>query len=362
MLKDTQHALRHLRKSFAFTFAAALILTLAIGANIAVFGLLSTLVLHPLPVPGSGQIYSIQEKQKGRIAVSYPNYIDFRDHLPGFSGVSMFRIARIGLDAGQKVEPIWGYEASGNYFDVLGVKPVIGRFFHANDERGINASAFIVLSYRCWQTWFGGDTTIPGRVVRLNKQPYTVLGVAPKGFFGTERFIWPEVWVPIQNEPQIEGYNWIESRNTSNGWVFGRLRPGTSEARANAELDAVAAQLAREYPEVNKNFTLHLAKPGFLGDELGGPVRGFLFGLMFMAALVLVAACTNLGSLYAARSLGRSREFGLVSHHAVATGGYFGNGSRDAAIRNGKSENHRYWRRVGRSLGRHQDRRDGRPG
>jgi predicted permease len=311
LLKDTQHALRHLRKSPAFTCAAALILTIAIGANIAVFGLVSTLVLHPLPVPDSAQIYTIQEKQKGRIAISYPNYIDFRDHLSSFSGVSMFRIARIGLDTGKKVEPIWGYEASGNYFDVLGVKPAIGRFFHASDEHGINGSPFVVLSYRCWQTWFQGDSTIPGRVVRLNKQPYTVLGVAPKGFFGTERFIWPEVWVPIQNEPQIEGYNWIESRSTSNGWVFGRLRPGTSEARANAELDAIAAQLGREYPEVNRNLTLHLAKPGFLGDELGGPVRAFLFGLMFMAGLVLVAACTNLGSLYAARSLGRTREFGI---------------------------------------------------
>jgi predicted permease len=311
LFKDTQHALRHLRKSPGFTLAAALILTIAIGANIAVFGLLSALVLHPLPVPGSAQIYSVQEKQKGRIAVSYPNYVDFRDHLSSFSGISMFRIARIGLDTGNKVEPVWGYEASGNYFDVLGAKPAVGRFFHASDEHGINGSPFVVLSYRCWQTWFHGDNSIPGRVVRLNKQPYTVLGVAPKGFFGTERFIWPEVWVPIQNEPQIEGYNWIESRSTSNGWVFGRLKPGTPEARANAELDAVAAQLAREYPDVNKTFTLHVAKPGFLGDELGGPVRGFLFGLMFMAGLVLVAACTNLGSLYAARSLGRSREFGI---------------------------------------------------
>jgi predicted permease len=311
LLKDTQHALRHLRKSAAFTFAAALILTIAIGANIAVFGLLSALVLRPLPVPGSAQIYSIQEKEKGRIGISYPNYIDFRDQLSSFSGVSMFRIARIGLDTGKNAEPVWGYEASGNYFDVLGVKPVIGRFFHASDERGVNGSPFVVLSYRCWQTWFRGDATIPGRVLRLNKQPYTVLGVAPKSFLGTERFISPEIWVPIQNEPQIEGYNWIESRNTSNGWVFGRLRSGRSEARANAELDSVAAQLGREYPEVNKSFTLHLAKPGFLGDELGGPVRGFLFGLMFMAGLVLVAACTNLGSLYAARSLGRSREFGI---------------------------------------------------
>ena len=311
LIKDAQHALRHLRKSPAFTFAAALILTMAIGANIAVFGLLSALVLHPLPLPDSVQIYSIQEKEKSRIGISYPNYIDFRDRLSGFSGVSMFRIARIGLDTGKKVAPVWGYEASGNYFDVLGVKPAIGRFFHANDERGINGSRFVVLSYRCWQTSFHGDTTIPGRLIHLNKQPYTVLGVAPKGFFGTERFIWPEVWVPLQNEPQIEGYNWIESRSTSNGWVFGRLRRGTSEARANAELDAVAAQLGRQYPDANQNLTLHLAKPGFLGDELGGPVRGFLFGLMFMAGLVLLAACTNLGSLYAARSLGRAREFGI---------------------------------------------------
>jgi predicted permease len=310
-LNDLRHAARHLRKSPGFTLTAVLTLTMAMGANVVVFGVLNSLVLHPMPLRDSRRVYSIQAKVKGGIAVSYPNYIDVRDRVSTFSGVSVFRIARIGLDAGNSVQPVWGYEAGGNYFDVLGVQPVVGRLFHASDEHGVNGSPYAVLSYLCWQARFGGDSAIAGKTVLLNKRPYTILGVAHKGFYGTERFIWPELWVPIQNEPEIEGYNWIDARDTSNGWVIGRLRPDVTEGQANAELDSVASQLARQYPDVNKYFSLHLAKPGFLGDELGGPVRAFLFGVMLMAGIVLFAACANLGGLYAAKTLDRAREFGI---------------------------------------------------
>src|SRR5215475_3588243 len=225
--------------------------------------------------------------------------------------MSVFRIARISVIAGNRAQRAWGYEPGGNYFDVLGVQPAVGRFFHASDEHGIDNNPYAVLSYSCWHTWFAGDPAIAGKTILVNKRPYTVLGVAPQGFNGTERFIWPDVWVPIQNEPEIEGYNWIESRNSGNGWVIGRLKPGVTERQANADLDTVTAQLARQYPAVDKYFRLHLARPGFLGDELGGPVRAFLSGVMLMAGLVLVAACANLGWLYAARTLDRAREFAI---------------------------------------------------
>ncbi len=311
ILHDIRHAARSLYKSPGFTLTAVLTLTMSIGANVVAFGVLNSLVFHPLPLPKPERIYSIQPKAKGGIGVSYPNYLDVRDRVTQFSSTTVFRIARIGLAAGGKAQPVWGYEAGGNYFDTLGVQPAVGRFFHASDEHGVNSSPLAVLSYLCWQNRFGGDTAIAGKTILINKRPYTVLGVAPKGFNGTERFIWPELWVPIENEPEIEGYDWIESRDSSNGWLVGRLKPNVTEGQANAELDSLASQLARQYPDVDKYFSLHLAKPGFLGDELGGPVRAFLFGVLLMAALVLFAACANLGGCYTAKTLDRAREFGI---------------------------------------------------
>jgi len=311
LLKDIRHATRRLSKSPGFTLVAVLTLTMAIGTNVVAFGVLNSLVLRPLPLPDSSRLYSVQARFKGGIGVSYPNYLDVRDRVSAFSGMSVFRIARISVIAGNRAQPVWGYETGGNYFDVLGVQPVVGRFFHASDEHGIDNNPYAVLSYSCWHTWFAGDPAIAGKTILVNQRPYTVLGVAPQGFNGTERFIWPDVWVPIQNEPEIEGYNWIESRNSGNGWVIGRLKPGVTERQANADLDSVTAQLARQYPGVDKYFRLHLARPGFLGDELGGPVRAFLSGVMLMAGLVLVAACANLGWLYAARTLDRAREFAI---------------------------------------------------
>src|SRR5215469_14768759 len=270
LLKDIRHATRRLSKSPGFTLIAVLTLTMAIGTNVVAFGILNSLVLRPLPLPDSSRLYSVQARFKGGIGVSYPNYLDVRDRVSAFSGMSVFRIARISVIAGNRAQPVWGYETGGNYFDVLGVQPVVGRFFHASDEHGIDNNPYAVLSYSCWHTWFAGDPAIAGKTILVNQRPYTVLGVAPQGFNGTERFIWPDVWVPIQNEPEIEGYNWIESRNSGNGWVIGRLKPGVTERQANADLDSVTAQLARQYPGVDKYFRLHLARPGFLGDELGG--------------------------------------------------------------------------------------------
>jgi predicted permease len=145
----------------------------------------------------------------------------------------------------------------------------------------------------------------------LNKQPYTVIGVAPEHFNGTERFFWPELWVPVQNEEQIEGYNWLDSRGNSNSWDIGRLKAGVTPAQASADLANVAALMARQYPEEDKGLAMKLTQPGLLGDGLGGPVHAFLYGVMGLAGLVLLAACANLGGLFAARTADRAREVGI---------------------------------------------------
>lgn len=311
LLTDLGYTLRQLRRTPSFALTAILTLTMAIAANVVVFGVVNGLLLHPLPVPQPQQVYQIQGRQSGSIVLSYPNYRDIRDRNSTFSAVSDYRLARIGIGVHGAAQPVWGYEASGNYFDMLGVQPLLGRFFHPAEDSKVNGSPVAVLSYSCWKVRYGGDPHIVGKTIAVNKHPYTILGVAPRSFNGTERFFWPEIWVPIQNAPEIEGYNWLEKRSDSNSWIVGRLKPGITPAQADADLTHVAARLARDYPDSDKGLTLRVTRPGLLGDALGAPVRSFLIGVMLLALLVLLAACANLGGLFAARTADRARELGI---------------------------------------------------
>jgi predicted permease len=313
LFADLRYALRQMRHSPGFALTAVLTLTMAIGANVIVFGTVNSLLLHPLPVPQPARVFTIQGREAGNLSVSYPNYEDIRDRSRAFSGIAVTRIAQFGLvpSSGSEAAPVWGYEVSGNYFQMLGVRPELGRFFTPAEDTKINGSPNAVLSYNCWKTQFEGDKGIIGKTVHLNKLPFVIVGVAPKGFNGTERLIWPSVWVPIHDEPEIEGYNWINNRGDSNGWMVGRLKPGVTVAQANADLANVARELARQYPNMDKYISLRLSQPGLLGDMFGGPARAFLFGVMLLTALVLFAACANLGGLFTARMTDREKELGI---------------------------------------------------
>ena len=311
LLADLRYALRQLRRSPGFAVTAVLTLTMAIGANVIVFGVVNAILLHPLPVPEANRVYSVQGKDAADFTVSYPNYLETRDRNQTFSALAIARMARLGLDANGVAEPVWGYEVSGNYFQMLGVQPMLGQFFNATEDTKINGEPYAVLSYDCWRTRFGGDPNVVGKTFRINKQPFTVVAVAPQHFNGTERLIWPAVWVPIHDAPMIEGYNWINQRGDSDAWPVGRLKPGVTVAQANADLANVAGQLARQYPDYNKYLTLRVSPVGLFGDLLGAPVHAFLFGVMLLALLVLFAACANLGGLFTARMTDRARELGI---------------------------------------------------
>jgi predicted permease len=311
VFQDVRYAFRQLYRSPAFTLTALLTLTVGIGANVVVFGVVNALLLDPLALPHPEQVYTVQHRESTNINSNFPDYLDVRDRSHVFSGLAATRIMRIGLEASGSAQPVWGFEVTGNYFDTLGVRPLLGRFMASSDEQGDHANDLVVLSYSCWKSRFDGDPKIVGSIVRINKHPYTVIGVAPATFHGTEKFFFPEVWLPILNEEQIEGYNWIKSRNNQNSWVVGRLKAGVSPAQAEANLNSIAAQLVREYPTTDEHLNYRLSKPGFLGDTLAGPVRGFMFGVMLLAALVLLAACANLGGLLAARTSDRARELAI---------------------------------------------------
>ena len=188
---------------------------------------------------------------------------------------------------------------------------IFGRFFHGSDEHGANSSPYIVLSYAYWRDHFLGDPAVVGRTVQLNKHPFTVLGVAAPDFRGTELFFAPALWVPMVNQEQIEGFNGLNQRTGRSLWLIGRVKRGVTAEQVEADLHSVATYLTKTYPKDDDGLTFSLARPGLLGNLLGRPVRAFVAGLMLLAGLILLAACANLGSLFAARAADRSREIAL---------------------------------------------------
>jgi predicted permease len=305
--QDLRFAARMLRKNPRFTAVAVLTLALGIGANTAIFSVVNALALRPLPVERPKELAFLENARYGP-GQSFPNYKDLRDRNQTFAGLIGYRIAPMELETDRGAERIWGYLATGNYFDILGVQPAVGRVFSQNDDLHPGASPYAVLSYSAWQSRFGADPAIVGKTIRLNRLPYSVIGVAPPDFHGTEILYWPEVWVPMMMEPQIESNSWLDNRNTWNTWVVGRLKPNVSLAQAEADLNTVASEMARQYPEVNDGLHFQLATPGLIGNMIGGPAKAFAFGVLILAALVLLIACTNLASMFTARATDRQRE------------------------------------------------------
>ncbi|MGA2185168.1 MAG: ABC transporter permease [Bryobacteraceae bacterium] len=309
-VQDIRYSLRVLAKSPGFTVVAVLTLALAIGANAVVFGIMNGLILRPLNVPQAENLYGT-EYGEGSGWQSYPNYIDLRDRNRSFESLAAFNWAFVGLDTGRNPSAASGFATSGNYFDVLRVKPYLGRFFHSSDEHGPGSAPYIVLSWACWHSRFQDDRGVVGRTVQLNKHPFTVVGVAPPGFVGTLLFVSPDFFMPIVNQDQVNGGSELNARG-SNGGVFeafGHLKPGVTLAQAVADVNSVGAWLLKSYPKDIGHKRSHLSLQGL--TAFAGPVRAFVAGLMLLAGLILLAACANLGNLFAARAADRSREVAL---------------------------------------------------
>jgi predicted permease len=311
MASDVKIALRQLRKSPGFAVTAILTLALGIGANAVVFGVLNAVVLRPVKVPHAQNLYMVQHFQFP--SHSYLDYLDLRDRNRSFESLVLSNImGPLGVDEGGGTpSTAWPYLTSGNYFDGLGTQPYLGRFFHASDERGTNSAPYVVLSYAYWHGHFRGDPGVVGRTVLLNKHPLTIIGVAPPGFRGTELFFAPAMWIPMVEQPMLGGYDSLTQRGNHSSFVVGRLRAGVTPEQATADLNSIGAWLSKTYPADDDGIKFTLARPGLIGDMLGGPARAFMAGLMLLAGLILLAACANLGSLFAARSADRAKETAL---------------------------------------------------
>jgi predicted permease len=310
LINDVRYSWRVLRKSPGFALAAILTLALAIGANAVVFGVLNAFILRPLNLPREESLYGID---RGGIGFqSYPDYIDLRDRNHSFEELAIFNMNDAVLDVGKGLSPSWYFTTSGNYFDVVGIQPYLGRFYHRSDEHGDNSAQYIVLSYSYWHSRLQDDPSIIGRTALLGKQPFTIIGVAPPEFHGTTIFFSPDFYVPIVAQTKVDGVSYLANRaNRSLFDSIGHLKPGVTQAQAAADLNSIGAELEREYPKEETHAAFSLARPGLGTDFLGRPIRAFVAGLMLLAILILLAACANLGSLFGARAADRAREVAL---------------------------------------------------
>lgn len=308
--RDLRHATRQLRRSPTFTVTAVLTLILGIGANVVVFSVLNALLLRPLDVPQPAGLYNVVHKQEAYNNHSYPDYLDFQSKNSAFTDMAAYRFGSAGLSTKDAAFKCWYYRVSGNYFDLLGVQPEHGRLFHPSDEHGPNSAPYIVLSHAFWRNHFASDPGVIGTRVEVNKRPFTVIGVAPASFHGVDLFLWPDFWMPMVDNPDSQDTNFLSNRFMHNIWVLGKLKSDVTPQQATDNLNAIAGELARQNP-ADDGLSARLVKPGLMGDWLGAPARSFLAGIMLLAFLVLLAACANLASLFAARTADRSRELAI---------------------------------------------------
>jgi predicted permease len=310
--RDLRYAFQLLRRTPLFTAAAVLTLALGIGANTAIFTFVENIVMRSLPIRDPQQVVSLNWGEGSNM--SYPNYLEFRDQNTVFSSLVATRLNQVNLSLQPRNNFLsWGYEATGNYFETLGVQPLIGRFFGPSEDDKAGAHPVMVISYKYWQTRFAGDVGVLGKIVKANGHPFSIIGVAPSSFAGTELIVSADFWVPMSMEREIEGgYDWLHQRYASNAWIMGRLKNGVTHAQATANLDQIAHRLAQTYPnQIDAKARFHLSRPGLVGTALRRPITSFAIVLIGIATAGLLLACANLAGMLLGRASDRQREIGI---------------------------------------------------
>jgi predicted permease len=308
---DLVYATRRLLSRPAYCAIALATLALGVGLNATIFTFVNGFLLRPLPVADPGRLFTLSfGKSAGEPSVSYPTYLDIRDRNQVFSSYAALRVMPMALSRTAENARIWGYLVSGNYFDTLGIRPFRGRFIAAEDD-GPSPSPVAVLSYTCWQQRFGADPNIIGQSAKLNGERFTIIGIAPPGFIGTERLVSAEIWVPFSMIHTIEGRDWRTVRETLNAWTFARLKPGISPAGAEASLAVLASQIAREHPKTDEGLRIRLIPPGLIGERERQIAVEMAAALVLIALLTLLVACTNLSGLILAHAADRRKEIAI---------------------------------------------------
>jgi putative ABC transport system permease protein len=318
MMNDIRYGLRQLIKHPAFTLVAVITLGLGIGANTAIFSVVNALLLKPLPFPASQELVAFGAADTRQKAItdlnslSYPDFFDFREQNHTLASMAIYRDRGFALTGEEGATSLRGVKASAEFFDVLGIKPTMGRTFSRPDElAGGGPGGFkVIISHDFWQKHFGGDANVLGRTIELDRRLHTVIGVMP-----------PRFQFPIQAEP-IDFYVTIaedasspdgtkpmtENRGSHSLEAIGRLKPGLTVEQAQADLSTIAANLEKQYPDTNSYFGMRF-KP--LREELIGDVRTALYVLFAAVICVLLIANANVANLLLARASVRGKEMAL---------------------------------------------------
>ena len=331
LLQDLRHSCRLLAKNPGFTLVAVLSLAIGVGANCAMFSLADMMLLRPLPVPQPRGVltlgstnFQISGSQYDFLRASYPDYVDVRDHSQSFAGLTAFDFHRVRFKTTLNASPIvkTGVLASGNFFDLMGVQPELGRAFRPDEDQVPGRDAVVVLTHDFWEQDFAADRAVLGRTVQMNGIPFTVIGVLPAAFTGLDQWVQPAFYAPLRMWAQLDGGSPsgapgspldgpLDRRDARNLSVKGRLKAGVTIAQAQAEVSTIAAALAKQYSATNRNQNMAVR------TELQARIKGIpqllpmAIMLMTLAGAVLLVACANVAVLLTSRAPVRAREIAL---------------------------------------------------
>ena len=314
--QDVRYSLRMIAKAPGYAAIVILTLALGIGANTTIFSWINSALLNPVPglsSPREVVALSLSKPGDNPFPFTYPDVEAMRDGQRSFSAIAACNIAAMSLTGNGKPERVWGMVASANYFDVLGVRPILGRGFLPAEDEKPGGAPVAVISYRLWQTHFGANPKVVGQTVEINQHPYTIVGVTPAVFQGSQTGVRSEIWVPLMMMDQLAArtdlihdhhYFWL--------FAFGRLKPGVKMAEAQEEMTVLLSREVKNYPEEHRGHDAVTVYPLWKNPfGLNFFLKILLPMLMIIAGLVLLLACANVANLMLVRSVGRRREIAI---------------------------------------------------
>ena len=316
-LQDVCFGARMLRKNPMFTAVAVCSLAIGIGANSAIYSFADWWLLRPLPVLQPARVVAVTpityKVAGGLNAISYPDYEDLRDRNRSFEGLIAQAYSGFGFAPGKATLPRMaaGMFVSGNFFEVLGVEPVVGRGFRPEEDQAVGRDAVVVINHDLWAKEYNARASVIGEKLRLNGIEFTIIGVTPASFTGTDQFLSPSVYVPLAMAPALANVNTLNQRQTQWLVVKGRLKPGVGIAQAQADLNTIANALQRLYPRSDGNLRLRVESQLQFQTEFSPPTTAMLIMLALLALCVLLVACANVAGLLLSRSGVRAREMAL---------------------------------------------------
>src|ERR1043166_4767359 len=314
LLRDLSHASRRLRRTPGFTLTAAASLALAIGANAVIFGIVNGLLFKPLPVAAPGQLVrlGVTHGGEGFGPFSYREYRTLRDGVGSLAGLVAHQFNGVPLTVGQEPRTEWMELVSGNYFDVLGVRPRLGRGFLPAEDLTPGSAPVAVISDALWRRRFASDPAAIGRSIKVNGEAFSIVGIAPPAFRGTFAGFGVDLWIPTMMQARALPNSGSLDRPTDRFlMLLGRRKAGTSPAQVEAEARLIAGRLAGSDTVNYRGYGIRVGAAGGVHPFIADRLTAFLALLQVIVALVLLIACANLLNLLLARAASRRREFAV---------------------------------------------------